>query len=475
LLDLDTRTAILRLAAEGHGSRKIANTLGISRNVTRKIMESGQKEVPSLFRPTQLDEHAEALRGLFLECQGNRIRVLEELEARYNVNVRYSTLTRYCREAGIGVEIKPPAGRYHFDPGQEMQHDTSPHNVVVGGKRVPLQCASLVMCYSRRRFIQCYHKWNRFHVKVFLTQALRCLGSIPTQCMLDNSTVIMVGGTGTDAYPAPEMAAFSKHFGFKFVAHFVGDANRSARVEGPFNHVEKNFYPGRTFDDLGDLNRQLLAWCEKYNTTFHKSFGGIPNELGVQEALAGKPLPLHIPDPVAVHRRRVTAEGYIQLHTHLYSAPPKWVGKHLEVHESYSEVRVFSGHDLVTTHDRRQIGKRTRNTKSDHLVRRGRHDSQRPPSPEEETLRGQGPVLIALCDALRKDRTRGYRAIRRLHKMWMDYPTDALNTAILRALDFGLLDLSRIEDMVLRDIRGNYFRITTTSEEPPITKDKTDG
>jgi len=235
------------LAEEGYGTRTIAKTLHVSRVSVKRVIASGQATVPTIERTGQLTPHGDKIRQLFLECGGNRIRVHEELAARYQIEVPYSTLTHFCRRAEIGVAPKEAAGRYHFEPGEEMQHDTSPHDVVVGGKRMRLQCASLVMCFSRRRFIQCYPRWQRFQVKVFFTQALPFFGVASKRCMLDNSTVIMLGGTGKNAHPAPEMAAFSKHFGFEFVAHALGHANRSARVEAPFNHVEKNFYPGRTF------------------------------------------------------------------------------------------------------------------------------------------------------------------------------------------------------------------------------------
>ena len=42
MLDLYTRTAILRMSKEGHGSIKIAKTLGLSRNAVRKVIRSGQ-------------------------------------------------------------------------------------------------------------------------------------------------------------------------------------------------------------------------------------------------------------------------------------------------------------------------------------------------------------------------------------------------------------------------------------------------
>jgi hypothetical protein len=54
---------------------------------------------------------------------------VQELLADDGLEVRYSTLTRWAREAGLR---SPPrrAGEYDFAPGQEMQHDTSPHRVL---------------------------------------------------------------------------------------------------------------------------------------------------------------------------------------------------------------------------------------------------------------------------------------------------------------------------------------------------------
>lgn len=464
MLDLDTRTAILRLASEGHGSRTIAKALGIARKSVRKVLTSGHAEVPPILREDQLTEYADPIRGLFLECRGNRVRVHEELQARFGVEVPYSTLTRFCRTAEIGLIPKVAAGQYHFAPGQEMQHDTSPHDVVVGGRKMRLQCASLVMCFSRRRYIQCYPQWKRFHVKAFLTRALCFFEGASTDCMLDNSTVIMIGGTGRDAYAAPEMAAFAAHFGFTFKAHFIGDANRSARVEAPFYHVENNFYPGRTFSDLADLNTQAITWCRKYNAGFHKSFGGIPDELGVAERLARPPLPLHIPEPVDVHPRRVNAEGYVTLHTHRYSVPEPWIGQHVEVHETLDHLRVFAGRKLIAEHPRCQTGRGQRVTLTEHRGRRT-PSRQRPPSEEERILRSESPELAAFCDVLRADRARGYRAVLRLHRMWLDYPTTALVSAVSRAMEFGLVDLNRIERMVLKDLREDFFKLPPTPGE----------
>lgn len=459
MLDRETRSAILRLSREGHGTRFIARAVGVARKSVQRVIGEGQAEVPEPERPDQLSAHTERIRALHLACRGNLVRVHEELRARHDLSVPYSTLTRFCRQAGIGVEPKQAAGRYDFRPGEEMQHDTSPHDVVVGGREMRLQCASLVMCYSRRRFVQCYPRWTRFHVKAFLTRALVFFDGAADRCMLDNSTVIMTGGTGPDARPVPEMQAFSDRFGFRFVAHKIGDANRSARVEGPFWHVENNFYPGRTFADLPDLNTQAVAWCRTYNAAFHKSFGGIPDQLGVQERLVGRRLPEWVPEPTEVHLRRVDVEGFVTLHTNRYSVPEALIGQTIEVHETLDAVRVFQGHRLITEHARQSDGAGHRLTLPEH---RGRHrvrSERRPPPPEEQALRAAGPALAALCDALRQDSSRGHRAVLRLHRLWLEYPTEVVEPAVARALEFRVVDIDQIERIVLQSLRGTFFRL----------------
>ncbi len=79
MLDLKTRTAVLRLRQEGHGTRTIANALGVSRDAVRRIVASGDAEVPRLERADQLGSRLDVIRGLNESCAGNLVRVHEEL------------------------------------------------------------------------------------------------------------------------------------------------------------------------------------------------------------------------------------------------------------------------------------------------------------------------------------------------------------------------------------------------------------
>ena len=125
MLDQAKRSAILLLRENGHGTRRIAAMLGISRSAVRGIVESGSTEVPRLARPERAEPHRAEILELFASCKGNLVRVHEELVAA-GATLSYQALTSFCRRHGIGHEAKPPAGSYHFEPGEEMQHDTSP-------------------------------------------------------------------------------------------------------------------------------------------------------------------------------------------------------------------------------------------------------------------------------------------------------------------------------------------------------------
>jgi transposase len=460
MLDSETRGAILRLHEKGHGIRAIARALKISRNSVKTVLRQGSSQVPELNRPSAAEPQRELIGQLYLSCAGNVVRVQEELQA-MGITISYSTLTGFCRREGISLKPKKRTGHYHFDPGEEMQHDTSPHDVLIGDKKQRLQCASCVLCYSRKLYAQVYPTFNRFYCKSFLTEAVRYFGGAASRCMVDNTSVVIAAGTGKNAVTAPELVALGQRFGFVFAAHEKGDANRSARVEGPFNFIEKNFYPGRKFVDLADVNRQLITWCDSKAHRFLRELQSRPVDLFQTERLSLKPLPLYIPQVYDLHSRIVNLEGYIQLHTNRYSVPDQYLGRRVQVRETLETVSVYDGHRLLAEHPRQPEGACARMICKQHRTKGGRPPHEGTPVLEEEkTLRVAAPELNTMVTLLREGGVnRPLRQIRKLHRFYIDYPTDALCQAVSRALQYGLTDLDRIEQMTLRLVAGEYFRL----------------
>lgn len=217
MLERELWEAVWTLKGRGLGTRAIARSLQVSRNTVKRCLMSGSREPVSGERPQGLKGHEKQVEELYQRCQGNLVRVQEELAAQ-QVAVAYSTLTRFARGLGLGRPPPEPVGHYEFGPGQEMQHDTSPHDVVVGGVKRRVQTASVVLCFSRMRYVQMYPAFNRFYCKVFLTEAMQFFGGACGQCMIDNTHVVVAQGSGRKMIPAPEMAAFAERFGFSFAA-----------------------------------------------------------------------------------------------------------------------------------------------------------------------------------------------------------------------------------------------------------------
>jgi hypothetical protein len=400
------------------------------------------------------------------KCKGNLVRVHEELQAA-GAALSYQALTAFCRRHGIGQAPIIPAGRYHFEPGEELQHDTSPHQVEIGGKKRKVQTAPAVLCYSRMIFFQCYPTFQRFDCKVFLTEAGRYFGGFPKRVMIDNTHVVVLRGTGREMVPVPEMAAFAERFGFAFAAHALGNANRSARVERPFWFIETNFLAGRTFSTWEDLNQQAREWCDRVNASFKKHLHAIPHELFAVEQPRLQPLPVWVPEVYRLHQRMVDVEGYVALHSNRYSVPVSWIGRRVEVRETKDKVEIQLDARNLVAHARVVDQQQQRITVAAHRPPRGQ-GVKRDPHPEEQAILQAAPELADYVAALKQ---RGRKvvalALRQLLRMVRDYPRAPLLAAVQEAAHYGLYDLDRLERMILRRVASDYFVLDGGNQREP--------
>lgn len=467
MLDQEKRGAILALTKKGLSIRRIARALEVSRATVRAVIASGTAEVPRLERAEKATDFRDRIVALYAAMKGNLVRVHEEL-VHEGCALSYAALTSFCRRHGIGKKPRPPAGRYHFAPGEEMQHDTSPHTVRIAGKKRQVQVASLVFCYSRLLYFRYYPAFTRFECKVFLTEALRAMGGSCRICMIDNTNVVVLKGTGSTMVPVPEMEAFAEHFGFAFKAHEVGDANRSARVERPFHYIENNFEAGREGRDLEDWNRQAAAWCEKVNARVKRHLKASPRELFAVEQPRLIPLPDWVPDVYRIHQRIVDVEGYVRLASNHYSVPLP-VGRSVEVRETWDRVDIYDGPRRAATHPRVATPSNKRVTDPAHRPRWGEGKKTRE-SQEEKTLLGLVPELAGYVAAMKRGGRRpAVRALRQLLRMAREYPRAPLLLAIEEAARYGLFDVERVERMVLKRIGEDFFFLN--GEAPPGEQD----
>ena len=406
MLSQAQRTAILELHAKGVSRHEISRVLQVSRPTVRKILRSNSASVPEIQRPEKAEAYREQILELLHACKGNLVRVHEELRLS-GAALSYQALTAFCRRQGIGQTPVVPAGRYHFEPGQEMQHDTSLHEVGVGGRKYQAQTAS-----------------------------------------------------GREMVPVPEMEAFADRLGFRFVAHERGDANRSARVERPFSFIENNFLAGRAFTSWEELNRQARQWCDKVNATYKKHLRAVPRELFAVERPHLKPLPSWIPEVYRLHQRVVDVEGYVSVNSIRYSVPVPWIGRRVEVRETRDKIDIELDARHIVTHDRALTPLHQRIMLAEHRPPRGGGIRRVDSHPEEQALIGAAPVIAPyVTDLKQKGRKIVTLALRQLLRLLREYPREPFLAAVAEAARYGLYDLDRLERMILRRVARDYFLI----------------
>ena len=466
MLDKETRAAILALHQKGISSRKIAKDLDVSRNSVKVVLAQAGTQAPIMERASILDDHSGRIRELYGRCRDghgrvNWVRVREKLiedlaKEGKALDVSYSTLTWFCRRQGIGVKEKTPAQPIITAQGEEMQHDTSPYTLELGAAKIKLQCASLVLGYSRMLFMQFYPQFQRFHMKVFLTEAFQYFGGTCRRCVIDNTSIALACGSGANAQMAPEVEAFEERFGFRFLAHKIMHSDRKGKVERPFDFIFRNFLVARTFKDLADLNRQALDWLDYANRRRLREFKASPLELFAAEKSALAPLPLYVPEVYRLWSRSVDAYGYVHLHGFKYPVAAPYLGRELQLRETKDRVIVLDGSKEIMIHQKKVQGQAQPAPQSP-------AGAPRPKSiklAEESKLQALGPDICGYLEALKASRgPRYFWSVRKLWRMLCQYRDEDFKAAVKKALQHLLFDVSRIETILLQDIAQKDYHL----------------
>ncbi len=321
MIEADKRKAIFLLHEEGMPLRQIARRLHVSRNTVAVVIAQGG-QLPKLVRAPKQKIDAQLLQRLYEQCGGWIQRMHEKLAEEEGIEVKYSTLTRMLRQLGISKSQASRCSQVPDEPGAEMQHDTTIYSLKLGEQPRRVVASVLYLRYSKRRYLKFYRCFNRFQMKCFLHEALTYWGCAPRQCIIDNTNLARLRGTGARAVIVPEMEAFAKQYGFQFCCHEKGHPDRKAGEERSFWTVETNFLAGRSFLNFNDLNCQAFEWATVRME--HRPQGKaqlIPAKAFEHECRFLSQLPVHLPAPYQVHERGTDQYGYTAFDGNYYWVP----------------------------------------------------------------------------------------------------------------------------------------------------------
>jgi transposase len=399
MIEADKRKAIFLLHQEGMGVRPIARQMRVSRNAVRRIIQQAGA-MPPTERSDKQHVDPELLRQLYEQCQGRAQRVYEKLVEEHGIAVKYPTLTRMLRDLEISRPPQQRCDRVPDEPGVEMQHDTSVYQIELGGQRTKVVASLLYLRYSKRRYLKFYRVFDRFKMKCFFHQALTFWGYAAQRCIIDNTNLARLRGLGSAAVMVPEMEAFAKQYGFQFVCHAKGHSDRKAGEERSFWTVETNFFPGRAFQSLEDLNEQAFQWStQRMEQRPQGKAGLIPAQAFEHEASFLGRLPPHLPSPYRLHGRDTDQYGYAAFEGNYYWVPGTRRDE-VKVLQYADRLKIYRGRELLAEYPLPPDGVRNKSFSPEGLPapRYTPKNRRHPTQEEEKRLRALGASVSAYLD-----------------------------------------------------------------------------
>jgi len=448
MIETDKRKAVFLLHQEGTQVREIARLLGLSRNTVRAIIRQGGAPPSPHPRADKLPLDEALLRRLYQECEGWIARMHEKLFEEEGVAVSYATLRRRLRELGISEPPQTRCQRVPDEPGAEMQHDTSPYAVPLAGRAVKLVASLIYLRYCKRRYLRFYRGFDRFKMKCFFHQALTFWGYAARQCIIDNTNLARLRGTGAHAVIHPEMEAFARQYGFAYHCHALRHSDRKAGEERSFWTVETNFLPGRTFQNLEDLNRQALEWSTtRLDNKPQGKAGLIPAKAFEHERSYLAAVSAHLPAPYRVHERGTDQYGFVTFGANYYWVPGTQRAP-IKLLEYDDRLKLYLAGQCLVEYplppegvQNQQFSPQGQPAPPHHA-----HNRKHPTETEEKHLRALDPVVGAYLDfALPTKGIVRHEFIRRLWRLSRQVSVGLLRQTLERARKYRITDWPTVE------------------------------
>src|SRR5215471_5659061 len=473
MIDADKRQAVFLLHQEGMARNQIARQLRISPSTVEVIIQQ-KGEMPVHTRKDKIQVDPDLLKRLYQECDGYAQRVHEKLVEDESIQIQYSTLTRLLRDLGLSRGREPRCERVPDEPGAEMQHDTTRYAILLGGVRVRVVASLLYLRYSKRRYLRFYRLFNRFRMKCFLHEALVFWRHAAPECIIDNTNLARLRGTGREAVMAPEMEAFAKQYGFRFVCHEKGHANRKAGEERSFWTVETNFFPGRRFQSLEDLNQQALEWATvRMEQRPAAKSQLIPAQAFERERAVLIALPAHLPPPYQVHERGTDQYGYAAFDGNYYWVPGS-SRKDVKILEYSEHLKIYQERQCLVEYSLPADGVHNQLISPKEMPppqRQPKH-RKRPTEEEEKRLRALSPSVDRYLNFVLSSAgdIRRHQFIRELFALSRRMPPALFLETVERALRYGIRDGETLERMARLSLSQGQLDLFTAEVDESFSE-----
>jgi len=336
----------------------LARQLGLNRRTINRWIASGQLDreldtgqVPRPVRkkgPTKLDPYKPLLEERLRRYpELTAVRLFGEIRAAgYPGGI--TQLKRFVQQVRP-KQAPEPLVRFETEPGQQMQVDF----VVIRRARQRLSAFVATLGYSRMAFVRFVTDETWPTVQSCLHATFGYFGGMPRELLFDNMKTVVLErnayGRGQHRLH-PGLLALSRDLGFAVRLCRPYRAKTKGKVERPFSYIRQDFFFGRSFRNLDDLNGQLTDWLDTVaNARTHGTTQRVVAEAFAAEQPELQTLPEHRFDAVLKLERRVSHDGFIAVGGNYYSVPDR-TRRVVEVQQLPDLIRVVDLGNIVAEH-----------------------------------------------------------------------------------------------------------------------------
>ena len=242
-----------------------------------------------------------------------------------------------------------------FAPGEAAQVDWGEMGTVsVGGTRRRLSFFLMVLCYSRRMYLEFTVSQTSEFFLACHERAFAAFGGVPQRLLIDNlKSAVLQRLAGVAPVFNPKYLDFSRHWGFQISACNVRSGNEKGRVENAVGYVKKNFLCALELTDLPAVQAAGTLWMNTVaNVRIHESTHERPIDRFEQERTLLKPLNPNGFDLARIVRLRANKQFRVALEANHYSVPAKFANQYVIVKAYDDRLCIYADDKLIARHVR---------------------------------------------------------------------------------------------------------------------------
>mgnify|MGYP003556232251 CR=1 FL=1 len=385
-------------------------------------------------------------------------RVHERL-IREGVTVSYTSLRRYVREAGLWKPAPATLRMADWPPGEVAEMDFGRLGSIIdaeSGKKQTVWALLIVLPYSRHCFAWPLLQQTLAESIAGLEAAWQFFGGVPKRLILDNFSAAIAGPDALEPRPTRGFIEYSQERGFLCDPARVRRPKDKPHVERGIQYLRERFFKGGSFRSLDDCREQAERWCsEVAGLRVHGTTRQLPREVfETDERQKLQPYDGVLYDVPLWREVTVHPDHHISFVQALYSVPTTTCppGTKLEVRGDGALVKLYRKGELVKVHPGQVRGGRA--TDPDDYPQEKTAYALRAPDRVVQRARELGPNVETFTQRL-FDGPLPWAKLRQGQKLLSlgeRYTAARLDAACARALDYDLIDVRRLQRILLQAI-----------------------